>query len=61
MRGDTPLIKVLNKRDLVDPAITEQWLAWIEKELRVQAITLTHNQRIPKYGLNHNREKSASG
>ena len=45
LRGDTPLIKVLNKRDLADPEITEQWLAWLEKEHGVRAITLTHNQR----------------
>lgn len=33
LRGDTPLIKVLNKRDLADPEITEQWLAWLEKSV----------------------------
>ena len=68
LRGDTPLIKVLNKRDLADPAITEQWLAWIEKERGVRAITLTHNQRQEALGIlklaeemtpTHNREKSA--
>ncbi len=26
LRGDTPVIKVLNKRDLADPDITAQWL-----------------------------------
>lgn len=47
LRGDTPpLIKVLNKRDLADPVITEQWLAWLERERGgVRAVTLTHNQR----------------
>ena len=45
LRGDTPLIKVLNKRDLADPAITGQWLAWLEQERGVRAVTLTHNQR----------------
>ncbi len=45
LRGDTPLIKVLNKRDLADPAITERWLAWLQRERGVTAITLCHNQR----------------
>lgn len=45
LRGDTPVIKILNKRDLADPAVTEQWLAWLEKEKGTRAITLTHNQR----------------
>ncbi|MBE0484985.1 ribosome biogenesis GTPase YlqF [Marinobacter sp.] len=68
LRGDTPLIKVLNKRDLADPAVTEQWLKWIEQERGVRAITLTHNQRQEALGIlklaeeltpNHDRQKSA--
>lgn len=68
LRGDTPLIKVLNKRDLADPEITEQWLAWLEKERGVRAITLTHNQRNEALAIlklaeemtpNHDRQKSA--
>lgn len=45
LRGDTPVIKVLNKRDLADPDITSQWQEWLERERGVRAITLTHNQR----------------
>ncbi|PSF10564.1 ribosome biogenesis GTPase YlqF [Marinobacter fuscus] len=68
LRGDTPLIKVLNKRDLADPEITEQWLAWIEQERGVRALTLTHNQRQEALGIlklaeeltpGHDRQKSA--
>ena len=68
LRGDKPLIKVLNKRDLADPAITDQWLAWFEKERGVRAVTLTHNQRNEALDIlklaeemtpDHDRQKSA--
>ncbi|MET4025262.1 ribosome biogenesis GTPase A [Marinobacter sp. MBR-99] len=68
LRGDTPLIKVLNKRDLADPAVTEQWLQWLEQERGVRAITLTHNERKEALGIlklaeeltpGHDRQKSA--
>ncbi|MGP9833358.1 ribosome biogenesis GTPase YlqF [Marinobacter sp. NSM] len=68
LRGDTPLIKVLNKRDLADPAITDQWLQWLEQERGVRAITLTHNERKEALGIlklseeltpGHDRQKGA--
>ncbi len=68
LRGDTPVIKVLNKRDLADPEITEQWLAWFEQERGVRAITMTHNQRQEALGIlrlatemtpDHDRQKRA--
>ncbi|KEF31165.1 50S ribosomal subunit maturation GTPase RbgA [Marinobacter nitratireducens] len=68
LRGDTPLIRVLNKRDLADPAITEQWQEWLERERGVRTITLTHNQRNEAMGIlklaeemtpDHDRQKSA--
>ncbi|MDX5327956.1 MAG: ribosome biogenesis GTPase YlqF [Marinobacter sp.] len=68
LRGDTPLIKILNKRDLADPAITDQWLQWLEQERGVRAITLTHNERKEALGIlklaeeltpGHDRQKSA--
>lgn len=68
LRGDTPLIKVLNKRDLADPEITGLWRAWFEKERGVRAITLTHNQRNEALDIlrlaqemtpGHDRQKSA--
>ncbi|WP_166269226.1 ribosome biogenesis GTPase YlqF [Marinobacter caseinilyticus] len=45
LRGDTPVIKVLNKRDLADPAITQRWQAHLEQDSHIRAVTLTHNQR----------------
>lgn len=68
LRGDTPLIKVLNKRDLADPDITSRWQAWFEKERGVRAITLTHNQRSEALDIlklaehmtpDHDRQKRA--
>lgn len=68
LRGDTPIIRVLNKRDLADPAVTEQWQAWLEKERGVRIITLSHNQRSEALGIlklagemtpDHDRQKSA--
>ena len=68
LRGDTPVIKVLNKRDLADPEITRQWQAWLEKERGVRAITMTHNQRSEALDIlrlanemtpGHDRQKSA--
>lgn len=44
LRGDTPVIKVLNKRDLADPEITAQWLRYFEQEQGVRPVTLTHNK-----------------
>jgi len=68
LRGDTPVIKVLNKRDLADPDVTAQWQTWLEKERGVKTITLTHNQRNEALDIlelatamtpNHDRQKSA--
>ncbi|AOY90250.1 ribosome biogenesis GTPase YlqF [Marinobacter salinus] len=68
LRGDTPLIRVLNKRDLADPKVTEQWQAWLEKERGVRTMTLTHNQRSEALGIlklaeemtpDHDRQRSA--
>ena len=41
LRGETPCIKVLNKRDLADPAITAQWVTWLERERGVRALPLS--------------------
>ncbi|WP_328189544.1 ribosome biogenesis GTPase YlqF [Marinobacter sp. OP 3.4] len=45
LRGDTPVIKVLNKRDLADPDITARWQGWLEQEKDIRAVTLSHNHR----------------
>lgn len=68
LRGETPLIRVLNKRDLADPEITAQWQTWLDKERGVRTITLTQNQRGEALDIlrlagemtpNHDRQKSA--
>ncbi|UJF17552.1 ribosome biogenesis GTPase YlqF [Vibrio sp. SS-MA-C1-2] len=47
LRKDKPCVKVLNKRDLADPELTELWIAHLEKEQGVKAIAITtenHNE-----------------
>ncbi|XQW86024.1 ribosome biogenesis GTPase YlqF [Thalassotalea piscium] len=49
IRGDKPLIKILNKSDLADPAITKLWLEYLDSQQNVKAIALsTDNPSIAK-------------
>ncbi len=49
IRGDKPLIKILNKSDLADPDKTKVWLAHLESQHNVKAIALTtENNAIAK-------------
>ena len=41
IRGDKPLIKILNKSDLADAETTAQWLAYLKSQQNVDAIALT--------------------
>jgi len=41
IRGDLPLIKILNKSDLADPVKTTVWLEYLESQKNVKAIALT--------------------
>lgn len=41
IRGDKPLIKILNKSDLADPVKTQMWLDYLEAQQNVKAIALT--------------------
>jgi len=41
IRGDKPLIKILNKSDLADAAKTQIWLDYLEAQQNVKAIALT--------------------
>ncbi len=43
IRGDLPLIKILNKSDLADPGKTKVWLEYLEAQKNVKAIALTTN------------------
>jgi ribosome biogenesis GTPase A len=44
IRGDKPLIKILNKSDLADPELTKRWLAYLDSQHNVKAIALTTEQ-----------------
>ncbi len=41
IRGDKPLIKILNKSDLADADTTQVWLDYLESQHNVKAIALT--------------------
>ena len=43
IRGDKPVLKILNKSDLADPVITAQWQAHLESEHGVKTFTTTTN------------------
>ena len=44
LKGDKPVVKVLNKRDLADPEMTQLWIDHFEKEHNVKAIAITTSQ-----------------
>ncbi|EGU31124.1 ribosome biogenesis GTPase YlqF [Vibrio scophthalmi] len=44
LRGDKPVVKVLNKRDLADPEMTQLWIEHLEKEQNVKAMAITTSQ-----------------
>lgn len=44
LRGDTPLIKLLNKADLADPAITALWIEKMEQEAGVKALPVSQQR-----------------
>lgn len=48
LRGNTPCIKVLNKADLADPALTAVWVAHFEQQSGVRAIPISqqHPEQI---------------
>lgn len=49
IRGDKPLIKILNKADLADPKMTQIWLDYLAAQNNVKAIALTtENPAIAK-------------
>ncbi len=45
LRGDKPCVKILNKNDLADPAVTKAWVRHFEKEHGVRALPLEARQR----------------
>lgn len=45
LRGDKTCIKVLNKADLADPGVTQQWVDYFGKQHNTQAIPLVAEDR----------------
>ncbi|MDN3611729.1 ribosome biogenesis GTPase YlqF [Vibrio ostreicida] len=41
LRGNKPVVKVLNKRDLADPELTQLWIDHLEQENNVKAMAIT--------------------
>lgn len=50
LRKDKPCLKLLNKSDLADPQITQQWLAHLEQErgVKAQAVSCEEKGQIKK-------------
>ncbi|MCA2017935.1 ribosome biogenesis GTPase YlqF [Vibrio tritonius] len=44
LRGDKPVVKVLNKRDLADPETTQLWIDHLEQEQGVKAMAITTSE-----------------
>lgn len=44
IRGDKPLIKILNKSDLSDPKLTKVWIDYFQSQQNVRAIALTTDE-----------------
>lgn len=44
LRGEKPLIKLLNKADLADPAITQLWVEKMEQESGVKALPVSQQR-----------------
>lgn len=45
LRGNKPCIKVLNKMDLADPAVTASWQDYLEQEQSVKTLTMVAQQQ----------------
>lgn len=46
LRGDKPVIKILNKADLADPEQTQAWQAYFEQEQHVRSLALTATEKF---------------
>ena len=44
LRGDKPVIKILNKADLADPDMTQAWMDYFEQEDGVKALSFDDNK-----------------
>lgn len=50
LRGDKPCVKVLNKRDLSDPVLTQKWIDHFEQQdgVKAMAVTTENPQEVHK-------------
>jgi len=46
LRGETPCLKVLNKSDLADPVLTNEWRDYLERQRGVRARSVTTQEPI---------------
>ncbi len=46
LRNNTPCIKLLNKADLADPVVTDEWLNYLERERGVKAVAITQYKPV---------------
>lgn len=44
LKGDKPVIKLLNKADLADPEMTAKWQAYLEQDQSVKTLAITATQ-----------------
>ncbi|MCF2911016.1 ribosome biogenesis GTPase YlqF [Pseudoalteromonas sp. DL2-H2.2] len=44
LRGDKPVIKILNKADLADPELTQAWMEYFEREDGVKTLAFGHDK-----------------
>ncbi|WP_169393306.1 MULTISPECIES: ribosome biogenesis GTPase YlqF [Psychrobacter] len=44
LRGDKPVIKILNKADLADPELTKAWMEFFESESGVKTLAFDNNK-----------------
>ena len=44
LRGEKPVIKILNKADLADPELTKAWMEYLEQQDGVKAIACDNNK-----------------
>ena len=51
LRGDTPCIRLLNKKDLADHQRTEEWQAWLEQAAGVKTLATSLHESAKVRGI----------
>ncbi|KZN40666.1 ribosome biogenesis GTPase YlqF [Pseudoalteromonas luteoviolacea] len=52
LRGDKPVIKILNKADLADPEMTKAWMEYFEQEDGVKTLSFGHDKAAEVHRIN---------